>query len=108
MWRLYPRRSLQLARQGKAFHFLLSSCLGSIEKVDETLVAGTFHLLDLLTTLIDLEGGHALDSCFLGGLRVSIYIDLLHCEFWIICDFGHVDGSNSLARRAPRGCEIDN
>ena len=108
MWRLYPRRGLQLSRRGKAFHFFLSSCLGSIEQVDETLVAGTFHLFELGAILIDLEGGHALDSCFLGGSRVSIYVDLLQHEFWKISNFGLVDGSNSLARRAPGGGEIDN
>ena len=106
----HPRRALQLAHQGEAFHLLLSSysCFGSIEKLGETLVASTFHLLDLLAVLIDLEGGHALDACSLGGFRVSVYIDLLHSDLGIFGDLCYIDGSNSLARRAPTGGEIDN
>ena len=85
----------------------LTSCLGSVEEVNEALIGGTLHLLDLCAVLIDLESGHALDASFLGAFSIGVDVELHHGELWVVGDMTLIDGSNSLARWAPCGCEVD-
>ena len=84
------------------------SCLGSVEEIEESLVGSTLHLLELNTVLVDLEGRHALDSSGGGALSVGINIEFLHGELGVGSDVTLIDGSNTLARRAPGGSEVDN
>ena len=83
------------------------SCLGSIEQIDEALVASSLHLLDLGTILVDLESGHALDSGRLGTLGVGINIELLHDKLRVVVHLLNKNGSNALAGWAPGGGEVD-
>ena len=82
------------------------SCLGSIEQIDEALVASSLHLLDLGTILVDLESGHALDAGCLGTLGVGINIELLHDKLRVVGHLCNKNRSNTLAGRAPGGGEV--
>ena len=83
------------------------SCLGSIEQIDEALVASSLHLFDLGTILVDLESGHALDAGCLGTLGVGVNIELLHDKLGIAGNVAFKNGSNALAGWAPGGGEVD-
>ena len=107
MWRLYPRRGLQLARQGKAFHFLLSSRKFAVENSEDLRSVGTCPKIDLFPILIKRDGGHSHYLCILGGSPVIIYVDLLHYEVWIKLGVAFEEGFNFLAFIAPIGHESD-
>ena len=83
------------------------SCLGSIEQIDEALVASSLHLLDLGTILVDLESGHALDAGSLCTLGVGVNIELLQDKLGIAGNVAFKNGSNALAGWAPGGGEVD-
>ena len=88
-------------------HSARDSGLGPVEQVNEALVAGALHFLDFLTTLIDLESGHALDAGSLSDVSSCVDIDLLHDELGVIRDVAFVDRTDTLAGRAPGGSEVD-
>ena len=79
-----------------------------LNEVKDALLGSALELGNLSAVLVDLESGHALNAGLLGDFGSSVNINLAegHHVALLVSDVLE-DGSDALARRAPRGREVN-
>ena len=79
-----------------------------VDSLPDGCLVGATDLVELHTTLEELEGGHGLNTSFLSSLAVLVNINLHKGDISEFSIHGVNLGGNVLARRAPGGVEVNN